>query len=33
MHIEVYDENTLTEDERIAWTFIELPECIYRVKY
>lgn len=30
MRIEIYDERTLTDDELIAWTSIQIPEAIYQ---
>ncbi len=32
IHIEIYDERTLTDDELIAWVNLPIPETIFQVK-
>lgn len=31
VHIEIFDERTLTDDELIAWVNLPIPEVIYQV--
>ena len=31
IHIEIYDERTLTDDELIAWVNLPIPETIFQV--